>query len=42
MKRNKLEDVLRALENEEHEVFVDKEIAQKALLPIERMVAIKK
>lgn len=42
MKRNYLEDVLRALENEEHEVFVDAEIAQKALIPIERMVNINK
>ena len=41
MKRNKLEDVLRALEKEEHEIFVDKKITQKALIPIERMVSIK-
>ena len=38
MKRNHLEDVLRALEYEEHEIFVDPAIAQKALIPIERMV----
>ena len=42
MKRNYLEDVLRALENEEHEIFVDAEIAKKALIPIERMVNINK
>ena len=42
MKRNCLEDVLRSLENEEHEIFVDKEIAKKALLPIERMVSTEK
>lgn len=39
MKRNQLEDVLRALEKEEHEIFVDEKIAKKALLPIERMVS---
>ena len=40
MKRNYLEDVLRALENEEHEITVDKNLAKKALIPIERMVSI--
>lgn len=42
MKQHYLEDVLYALENEEHEVFVDENIAKKALVPIEKMVAIKK
>ena len=42
MKRNALEDVLRALENEEHEIFVDENIAKKALQSIERMIEIKK
>ena len=42
MKRNYLEDVLRTLENEEHEIFVDAQIAKKALLPIERMVSLNK
>ncbi len=42
MKRNQLEDVLRALENEEHEIFVDPQIAKKALLPIEKMVSLSK
>lgn len=41
MKMNTLEDVLRALENEEHEVNVDSQLAQKALIPIEKMVALK-
>ena len=41
MKMNTLEDVLRALENEEHEVNVDPQLAQKALIPIEKMVALK-
>ncbi len=42
MKQHYLEDVLYALENEQHEVFVDETIAKKALVPIEKMVAIKK
>jgi len=42
MKQHYLEDVLYALENEQHEVFVDETIAKKALIPIEKMVAIKK
>ena len=42
MKRNQLEDVLRALEKEEHEIFVAPQIAKKALLPIEKMVSLSK
>jgi len=41
MKWHKLEDILSALTNEEHEINVDPEIAKKALLPIERMVNLK-
>ena len=41
MKWHKLEDILNALANEEHEITVDEEIAKKALLPIERMVNLK-
>ena len=40
MKLNTLEDVLRVLETEENEVFVDEEIAAKARKAIERMVAV--
>ena len=40
MKLNTLEDVLRVLETEENEVFVDEEIATKARKAIERMVAV--
>ena len=40
MKQNYLEDVLFALENEQHEVVVDKDIAKRAILPIEKMIAI--
>lgn len=42
MKWHYLEDVLWALENEQNEVFVDTEIAQKAIRPIERMIELKK
>ena len=41
MKWHKLEDILNALANEEHEITVDEGIAKKALLPIERMVNLK-
>lgn len=41
MKLNKLQDILTALETEQYEINVDKEIAQKALIPIERMVSLK-
>jgi len=41
MKWNKLEDILNALVNEEHEVFVPDEIAKKALAPIEKMIKLK-
>ena len=41
MKWNKLEDILNALVNEEHEVFVPENIAQKALAPIEKMIKLK-
>lgn len=40
MKLNTLEDVLRVLETEENEVFVDEQVAEKARLTIERMIAI--
>ncbi len=40
MKWHKLEDVLYALETETNEVFVNKEIAEKAIRPIEKMVSI--
>lgn len=41
MKWHHLEDVLHALETETVEIFVDKETARKALIPIEKMVALK-
>ena len=41
MKWHKLEDILNALANEDHEIFVDEEIAKKALAPIERMIKLK-
>ena len=40
MKMNTLEDVLRVLETEENEIFVDEHIAAKARQSIERMVAV--
>jgi quinolinate synthase len=40
MKWNTLEDVLNCLENESPEIFVDKETSQKAVLSIERMLAV--
>lgn len=40
MKWNQLEDILNSLELEQHEITVDKEIAQKALQSIEKMIAI--
>lgn len=40
MKLNTLEDILRVLETEENEIFVDEEVAEKARQSIERMVAI--
>ena len=41
MKWHKLEDILVALTNEENEINVDRETAQKALIPIERMINLK-
>ena len=41
MKWHHLEDILNALINEEHEVVVEKEIAQKALSPIEKMLGLR-
>ena len=41
MKWHHLEDILNALINEEHEVVVDKEIARKALAPIEKMIGLR-
>ena len=41
MKWHTLEDILNALVNEEHEVVVDKDIAQRALAPIEKMISLK-
>ena len=41
MKWHKLEDILNSLVNEEYEIKVDSEIAEKALLPIERMINLK-
>jgi len=41
MKWNTLEDVLNCLENESPEIFVDKETSQKAVVSIERMLAVK-
>lgn len=40
MKLNTLEDILRVLETEENEIFVDEEVAEKARQAIERMIAI--
>jgi quinolinate synthase len=37
MKKNTLKNVLKALENEEFEIEIDKEIADKAALPIKKM-----
>ncbi|MBB6063019.1 quinolinate synthase [Thermosipho japonicus] len=37
MKKNTLKNVLKALENEEFEIEIDKEIADKAVLPIKKM-----
>lgn len=42
MKLHKLEDVLYSLQNETNEVKVNENIAQKAIIPIEKMVAITK
>ena len=41
MKKTRVEDVLNALQNEEHQIQVDPGIAQKAKLSIDRMLAIK-
>jgi len=41
MKKTRVEDVLNALQNEEHQIQVDPAIAQKAKLSIDRMLAIK-
>ncbi|MCR4881264.1 MAG: quinolinate synthase NadA [bacterium] len=41
MKWHQLEDILNALINEEHEVVVEKNIAKKALAPIERMLGLR-
>ncbi len=40
MKWHQLEDILNALENEKHEIFVDEEISEKALHTIEKMIKI--
>jgi quinolinate synthase len=40
MKMNTLDDVLHVLETEENEVFVNSEVAKKARLSIEKMIAI--
>src|SRR5574344_1717924 len=40
MKKHHLEDVLRALEKEEHEIFVNEKIAKKAIKSIDRMLEI--
>lgn len=40
MKWNSLEDILNALENNQHEITVDPEIAQKAIRAIDKMVRI--
>ena len=42
MKWNKLEDIYKALKNEEHEINVDEGIAQKAVACINRMLEISK
>ena len=42
MKWHTLEDIYNALENEQHEIDVDKEIAQKALRCIDRMLEVSK
>ncbi|MDD3593460.1 MAG: quinolinate synthase NadA [Candidatus Gastranaerophilales bacterium] len=41
MKWHYLEDIYNALLNEEHEIFVDKDVAAKAYAPIEKMVNLK-
>ena len=41
MKKTRVEDVLNALQNEEHQILVDPAIAEKAKLSIDRMLAIK-
>jgi len=41
MKKTRVEDVLHALQSEEHQIQVDPAIAQKAKLSIDRMLAIK-
>ena len=40
MKWHSIEDIYNALKNEEHEIFVDEKIAQKARKAIEKMVSI--
>ncbi|MDD3236859.1 MAG: quinolinate synthase NadA [Candidatus Gastranaerophilales bacterium] len=40
MKWNHLEDILNALENEQHEIFVDEDIRKKAVHTIEKMIKI--
>ncbi|KAF5054140.1 Quinolinate synthase A [anaerobic digester metagenome] len=41
MKKTRVEDVLHALQSEEHQIQVDPAVAQKAKLSIDRMLAIK-
>ncbi len=40
MKMNTLDDILRVLEKEDNEIFVDEDVASKARLSIEKMVAV--
>ena len=42
MKLNTLEAILSVLKNENNEIFVDEEIRQKALKPLERMLSLAK
>jgi quinolinate synthase len=42
MKWHNLDDILYALENEEHEINVEQELIEKALLPIQKMIDLQK
>jgi quinolinate synthase len=42
MKWHNLDDILYALENEEHEINVAQELIEKALLPIQKMIDLQK
>ena len=42
MKMTSLEDILHVLENENNEIFVDEEIAQKAVKCIDKMLEVSK